>query len=83
MAVEDYVQIVVPGDEPVQIAGSPHLEQLANYGNVVLYDTRPESVKEKIERVRDADVIMNTRGAVTWGEQEFSQLPKLKMITTC
>ena len=83
MAVEDYVQIVVPGDEPVQIAGSPHLEQLANYGNVVLYDTRPESSEEKIERVRDADVIMNTRGAVTWGEQEFSQLPKLKMITTC
>ena len=83
MAVEDYVQIVVPGDEPVQIAGSPHLELLANYGNVVLYDTRPESSEEKIERVRDADVIMNTRGAVTWGEQEFSQLPKLKMITTC
>ena len=83
MAVENYVQIVVPGDEPVQIAGSPHLERLASYGDVTLYDTRPESVKEKVERVRDADVIMNTRGAVTWGEQEFSQLPKLKMVTTC
>ena len=83
MAVENYVQIVVPGDEPVQIAGSPHLERLASYGDVMLYDTRPESSEEKIERVKDADVIMNTRGAVTWGEQEFSQLPKLKMITTC
>ena len=83
MAVEDYVQIVVPGDEPVQIAGSPHLERLAGYGDVTLYDTRPMSDKEKVERVRNADVIMNTRGAVTWGEQEFGQLPKLKMITTC
>ena len=83
MAVEDYVQIVVPGDEPVQIAGSSHLERLSDYGDVVLYDARPESSEEKIERVKDADVIMNTRGAVTWGEQEFSQLPKLKMITTC
>ena len=83
MAVEDYVQIVVPGDEPVQIAGSSHLERLASYGDVTLYDTRPVSLKEKVERVRDADVIMNTRGAVTWGEQEFRQLPKLKMITTC
>ena len=83
MAVEDYVQIVVPGDAPVQIAGSPHLERLASYGDVTLYDTQPVSLKEKVERVRDADVIMNTRGAVTWGEQEFSQLPKLKMITTC
>ena len=83
MAAEDRVQIVVPGDEPVQIAGSPHLERLAGYGDVMLYDTRPASSKEKIERVKDADVIMNTRGAVTWGEQEFCQLPKLKMITTC
>ena len=83
MAVKDYVQIVVPGDEPVQIAGSPHLERLAGYGDVTLYDTRPASLEEKIERVKDADVIMNTRGAVAWGEQEFSQLPKLKMITTC
>ena len=83
MAVKDYVQIVVPGDEPVQIEGSPHLERLASYGDVTLYDTRPASLKEKVERVRDADVIMNTRGAVMWGEQEFSQLPKLKMITTC
>ena len=83
MAVKDYVQIVVPGDEPVQIAGSPHLERLAGYGDVMLYDTRPASLEEKIERVKDADVIMNTRGAVAWGEQEFSQLPKLKMVTTC
>lgn len=83
MAVENHVQIVVPGDEPVQIAGSPHLERLANYGDVTLYDTRPATSEEKVERVKDADVIMNTRGAVAWGEQEFSQLPKLKMITTC
>ena len=78
-----HIQIVVPGDAPVQIAGSPHLEKLRPYGEVVLYDTRPASVAEKIARVRDAAVIMNTRGAVTWGEAEFSHLPKLKMITTC
>ena len=81
--MEGRVQIVVPGDDPVQIAGSPHLEKLAPYGDVVLYDTRPASSAEKIARVRDADVIVNTRGAVTWGEAEFSRLPKLKMIATC
>ena len=78
-----HIQIVVPGDAPVQIAGSPHIEKLRPYGDVVLYDTRPASVAEKIARVQDADVIMNTRGAVTWGDAEFSRLPKLKMITTC
>jgi phosphoglycerate dehydrogenase-like enzyme len=83
MASNSRVKIVVPGDEPTQIAGSPHLEKLNLFGEVVLYDTRPQSVDEKIERAKGAKVIMNTRGAVTWGEEEFSQLPGLKMITTC
>lgn len=83
MAVGERVQIVVPGDQPVQIAGSPHLEKLTPYGDVTLYDDRPGSVADKIERVKEATVIMNTRGAVTWGEAEFAQLPNLKMITTC
>ena len=81
--MEERVQIVVPGDEPMQIAGSPHLDKLQPYGDVVLYDTRPASLEEKIARVQDADLIMNTRGAVTWGEAEFCHLPNLKMITTC
>ncbi|MBT4139842.1 MAG: hypothetical protein HOE48_18130, partial [Candidatus Latescibacteria bacterium] len=75
--------IVVPGDAPVQIAGSPHLEKLEPYGKVTLYDTQPQSLEEKVARVKDAQIIMNTRGAVTWREPEFSQLPHLEMITTC
>jgi len=76
-------KIVVPGDEPTQIAGSPHLEKLKPFGQVTLFDTRPSSKEEQVERVKDADIIMNTRGAVKWGEAEFGQLPNLKMITTC
>jgi len=83
MAVQGQVKIVVPGDDPVQIAGSPHLGKLAPYGEVVLYDSRPENTEEKVERARDAEVIMNTRGAVTWGGAEFEQLPQLRVITTC
>ncbi len=83
MAADKRVKIVVPGDSPVQIAGSPHLDKLKPYGDVVLYSDRPGSVEEKINRALDAAVIMNTRGAVTWGEPEFSQLPTLKMITSC
>ena len=75
--------IVVPGDEPIQIAGSRHLEKLKPYGQVTLFDTRPQSPEEQVERVKDAEVIMNTRGSVKWGEAEFCQLPNLKMVTTC
>ncbi len=80
--MSERVHIVVPGDDPVQIAGSPHLDRLKEYGDVVVYDTRPADSAEKIERVRDAQVIINSRGVVTWRE-ELRALPNLKMITTC
>ncbi len=83
MAFEGRATIVVPGDEPLQIAGSPHLSKLEPYGDVVIHSDRPQSSADKAERAKDADVIMNTRGAVTWGEEEFSRLPKLKLIATC
>ena len=80
--MSERVQVVVPGDDPVQIAGSPHLERLRAHGEVVIYDTTPADSAEKIERVRDAQVIINSRGVVTWRE-ELRSLPNLKMITTC
>jgi D-3-phosphoglycerate dehydrogenase / 2-oxoglutarate reductase len=77
------VKIVVPGDDPVQIAGSPHLERLAPYGDVVVHDTRPADSGEKIARARDAQILINSRGSVTWRAEELRALPDLKMITTC
>ncbi|MCH8036391.1 MAG: glycerate dehydrogenase [Proteobacteria bacterium] len=77
------VQIVVPGDDPVQIAGSPNLERLAPYGEVTLHDRRPESFEDKIARARDAEVLINSRGVVSWRAAELRALPKLKMIATC
>lgn len=77
------VKIVVPGDDPVQIAGSPHLQRLAPYGEVVIYDTRPADSGEKVARAGDAQILINSRGSVTWREEELRALPNLKMITTC
>jgi D-3-phosphoglycerate dehydrogenase / 2-oxoglutarate reductase len=77
------VKIVAPGDDPPQIQGSAHLDRLAGRGEVVIHADRPSDVADKIARVQGAQVIMNTRGAITWGEEEFSQLPDLKMITSC
>ena len=83
MPDKERVKIVIPGDDPVQCAGSPHLEKLKPYGDVELYSDRPESSAEKVERVKDADIIINSRGVVSWGAEEFNQLPNLKMIATC
>jgi D-3-phosphoglycerate dehydrogenase len=76
------VKILVPGDDPPQIAGSPQLDRLADYGELTLYDTRPSSDAQKIDRARGFQIIINSRGSVTWRE-ELRALPDLKMITTC
>lgn len=75
--------IVVPGDHPVQLAGSPHLERLRPYGEVVLHSTRPAGDAEKLSRVRDAQVMINSRGAVKWPGRLLEQLPRLRFITVC
>jgi len=74
---------VVPGDDPPQIQSSPHLERLAPYGDVVLYTDRPITSAEKVNRAKEADILINSRGMVNWTTPVLRQLPKLQMITTC
>lgn len=83
MSAKERLKFVVPGDYPEQIQGSPHLERLEPYGDVTLYTDRPADARDKLERARDADVIINTRGAVNWPGDDLRFLPKLRMITTC
>jgi len=77
------VRIVVPGDDPPQIQGSPHLNRLEPYGDVVLYDSRPRDLAEQLARVRQAQVVINTRGAVKWPAAALGALPDLRLIATC
>lgn len=78
--MRERVTIVVPGDEPSQIQGSHHLARLAPYGEVRVYTDRPSSVEEQIARVKDAHVILNSRGSVKWPGEVLRQLPNLKYI---
>lgn len=81
--MSERIKILIPGDNPTQVAGSPHLNRLAPYGDVTLHETTPENVEEKIDRAQGHQVILNSRGVVTWGPAEFSALPDLRMLTTC
>jgi len=80
-AVPERVQIVVPGDNPQQIQGSPRLASLEPYGDVTVYTDRPSSPDEQIARAKDATILLNSRGAVRWPGDVLRQLPKLKFIT--
>ena len=76
-------KIVVPGDFPVQISGSPRLNSLKQYADVILYQDLPKTIDEQIARVQSADIIINSRGSVKWSGEILKQLPKLKLISTC
>ena len=77
------LKIVVPGDDPPQVQGSPHLDRLEPYGDLTLYTDRPATMDEQLARVEGAQVIMNTRGAVKWFRDALEQLPDLRLIATC
>jgi D-3-phosphoglycerate dehydrogenase len=77
------VTIVIPGDDPPQLQGSPHLERLRQAGEVVLYSDRPETAEEKIRRARGAACLINSRSALRWPGDVLRQLPGLRLIATC
>ena len=79
----DGVIIVVPGDDPPQLQGSPHLERLRRHGTVRLHADRPATLEEKLARARDAVCLLNTRGAVKWPAEALRGLPRLRMATVC
>ncbi|HJO83600.1 MAG: NAD(P)-dependent oxidoreductase [SAR202 cluster bacterium] len=83
MSNSERLTFVAPGDDPPQLQGSAHADRLEPHGDLVMHLDRPSSYEEKIERVSNADIIINTRGAIDWPGEALRALPNLKMITTC
>src|SRR5262245_11389783 len=77
------VAIVIPGDDPPQLQGSPHLERLKSHGEVILHADRPATVEDKVRRAGNAVCLINSRGAVKWPGEVLRRLQRLKMITVC
>lgn len=75
--------IVIPGDDPLQLGGSPQLKRLEAHGEVVLYRDRPTDDGEKIRRAYEATCLINSRSSVTWPAHLLRQLPRLKMFAVC
>jgi D-3-phosphoglycerate dehydrogenase len=77
------VVIVIPGDDPPQLQGSPHLERLKSHGEVILHAARPSTVEDQVRRAASAVCLINSRGALKWPGDVLRRLQCLKMITTC
>jgi D-3-phosphoglycerate dehydrogenase len=76
-------RVVIPADTPPQIADSPRLDCLRPRVTLRVYSDFPASAAEQVARVREAEILINSRGRLTWSGELLDQLPNLRMITTC
>ena len=61
MSATDRPLLLIPGDDPIQIAGSPRLETLGEHFEVRLFDNRPTDDAEKLERASAATAMIHLR----------------------
>lgn len=76
-------RIVIPGDEPVMIGDSPNLDRLRDVADVELHRDRPRDEREQVDRVRGADILLNSRGLLHWPGHLLEQIPSVKLIALC
>lgn len=73
--------VVIPDDYPPVISGTRHLEHLRDLGEVAVYNTKHADDSELIERIRDADVVVNIRAYCKLTREVLRNAKKLKMIS--
>jgi phosphoglycerate dehydrogenase-like enzyme len=75
--------VVIPADFPPLVSRSPLLPALDQLAEVRLYLDRPESPDARIQRLQEADILLNSRGSLSFPEHILQALPRLKMIAVC
>ncbi|MBA7490390.1 Hydroxypyruvate reductase [subsurface metagenome] len=73
--------IVIPDDSPPQIKDTRALEDLKKYGEVKLYNTKASSQEEFIQRMKEAEVVINVRAYSKFMEEVFKSSPSLKLLS--
>lgn len=71
----------VPDDFPPVLRPSAAWSELARRSEVVCYDTLPGSEDGLIERLRDAEVVLNIRSSAKFSDRVFEACPRLRLIS--
>jgi D-3-phosphoglycerate dehydrogenase len=73
-------RIVVPDDDPPALAVSQAFQRLSNH-DVHLYPTRPLTRADLIDRIRDAEIVINIRATSYFDTEVLKNSPRLRMIS--
>ena len=71
----------VVDDYPAVLRPSAAWPELAARAEVVYYDTLPGSQDALIDRIRDAEIVLNVRSSVRFTERVFAACPRLRVIS--
>jgi D-3-phosphoglycerate dehydrogenase len=74
-------KVVVPDDWPPVLAASAGFPKLRELADVEYFDTLPGSEEGLIERIRDAEVVINLRSSSRFTDEVFRQCPRLRMVS--
>ena len=75
------MKTVVPDDHPPVFQGSKAEAMLRGIGEVEIFNTRPRTNDEMIERIRGAEAVISIRGAVAYPREVMQACPELRIIS--
>jgi phosphoglycerate dehydrogenase-like enzyme len=73
--------IAIPDDSPAVLGPSPAFQELLKLGDVVHFSSLPDSQAELIERIRQAEIVINIRSSCRFTSEVFAQCPKLQLLS--
>jgi phosphoglycerate dehydrogenase-like enzyme len=74
-------KVVVPDDWPPVLAASAGFPKLRELADVEYFDTLPGSEAALIERIHDADAVINIRSSSRFTEEVYRQCPRLRLVS--
>jgi phosphoglycerate dehydrogenase-like enzyme len=74
-------KVVVPDDWPPVLAASAGFPRLRELADVEYFDTLPGSESALIDRIRDADAVINIRSSSRFTDEVFRQCPRLRLVS--
>jgi D-3-phosphoglycerate dehydrogenase len=74
-------KVIVPDDWPAVLGVSPALAVLREFAEVEYFDTLPGSAERLIERIRDAELVINIRSSCRFTAEVFASCPRLRLVS--
>jgi phosphoglycerate dehydrogenase-like enzyme len=81
MEKTDVMRIHIPDDAPPVLRSSAVWPELAARGELVYYDTLPGSEDGLIERIADAERVLNIRSSSKFTERVLAACPRLRLLS--